>query len=146
MTAMRFQHGSTSDNVNTLIREISRPGADVRLFATHRHSQGGFDPRTSGPESNLPLLVSLVFDGRRSIIFDGFFLTAARMERAAEVALVLNHAVADGNVVFGTVPVDFTADMTADEAEEYLKSIPTMRLDEKSRPKFSKMIYYKDDL
>lgn len=58
----------------------------------------------------------------------------------------LDHAVADGNVLFGIIPVDFTADMTTEEAAQYLKSIPTKRLDQSSRPEFSKMIYYKNDL
>lgn len=146
MAATRFPNGSTSDNAKKLMEEISRSNTDVRLFATHKRAQSGFDPQTSGPESNLPLLVAMVNDGRRIVVFDGCFLTAAREPRAAEVAMVLDHAVSDGNVLFGVDPVDFTAGMTAEDAAQYLGSIPTMRLDKASRPKYSKMIYYKDDL
>ena len=146
MTATRFKGGSTSDNANLLIAEISRPLTDVRLFATHKHAHSGFDPQTSGPESNLPLLVAMVNDGRRTIVFDGCFLTAAREPRAAEVAMVLDHAVSNGNALYGVEPVDFTGGMSAEDAAQYLTSIPTMRLDKATRPKFSNMIYYRDKL
>ncbi|MGP3699726.1 hypothetical protein [Rhodobacter sp. NSM] len=141
MNATRQTVGSTLQNLEALLDRIRDGISDVRLFATHRSEQeGGFDQMTSGPSCNLPLLSALVYDGRRWIVYDGNFLNAARDSRAGEVSCLIDAAVKQGTVRYGTNPVNFTAGMTAEEAAKYLKNITTAPLTEETRSQYGGML------
>lgn len=141
MNATRNQVSSSNENLGTLLARIADDASDVRLFATHKdETKGGFDKASSGPSVNLPLVAALVYDSRRWIVYDGNLLNAAREPRSSEVSALLDAAVADGNVLYGTHPVDFTADMTAEDAALYLKEVETERLTHETRKHYSRMI------
>lgn len=141
MNATRYQVSSTSEYLSALLTQIGNGVSDVRLFATHKdETKGGFDPASSGPSVNLPLVAALVYDSRRWIVYDGNLLNAVRDPRIAEVKALLDAAVEDGKVLYGTRPVDFTAGMTAEEAARYLKEVETEQLTNETRKCYASML------
>lgn len=143
LNATRHDNESTTDNLGALIAQIKSPSSDVRLFATHRNmpmEESGKGDRAP-LWTNLPLLCALAYDGRRWIVYDGNFLTAARPPRASEISVLLDVAVEAGTVLFCSSPVDFTGHtMTAEDAAAYLKELPTQHLTADNRGDFSKLI------
>ena len=119
---------------------IEAPNSDVRLFASHSTEMGSFDVGSDGPIVNLPLVAALVHDGKRWIVFDGNFLNAARDPRRGEVTSVLDAAIVEGSVLYGTSPVDFTSGMSPSDAAAYLASIPTKELTNKSRIDYARLL------
>lgn len=141
MNAARYHSRSTTDALSDLLSRIGEDSTDVRLFVTHADaSKGGFDPGTSGPDVNLPLVAALTSDGRRSIVHDGNLLNAARGPRIAEVRELVESAIANGSVLYGTRPVDFTAGMSAVDAARYLSEVEVRHLTDATRSDFTALL------
>jgi len=141
MDVVRYQNRSTSENLDAILNRLWSPGTIlIRLFATIRDTEGmGVK---DGSEVNLPLLHALVEstpneNTPKYEIFDGLFLTAARIPRYLEVRTLLDEAVKSRvPVYFGLRPIPFTSSMQPEEALMIMLEQPTRMLEEQTRPEF----------
>jgi hypothetical protein len=138
MPAVRHINGSTNNNVARLIQVI-HDGGTVRviLFASPTTSTDDMH-HSDGPETNLPLLSAVAEYGSLSLeVFDGIFLTAARMPRYYEIKELLDVAETSNKVYFSTVRAPFTSNLPpAVAAKIMLDSKQFEPLTPTTRPKF----------
>lgn len=129
MPAVRSHHSTTSDNLASLL-EIIRDARTVQviLFASPEARTLDMSDR-DGPETNLPLVAALAeykLPGASDplyMVFDGLFLTAARVPRYLEVRNLLDVAIASGKAFVAMQRVPFTSKLTPDEAAECLRHV-----------------------
>lgn len=117
----RIELGNTGENKDSLINFIKdNDTSRVTLFATSDIE----DSKSSNyiPSVNLPVLVALVEQKDKYVLFDGNFLTAVRYPRYSEIKLVLDEAIMSGKVDFCNVRIGFTRAMDSNSARDYLIS------------------------
>jgi hypothetical protein len=74
------------------------------------------------------------------VVFDGLFLTAARLNRYREVKDVLDHAIESKKALFITEPVPFTSSLSPIDALEKLANFKRKQLTVDSRREFFRLL------
>lgn len=121
ITAARFEPNNTTQNLEAILGLLRNPDLNrVILFATHAEPSHGFS-REDGPKTNLPLVAALVEIKPEGIpplyvVFDGLFLTAARLPHYGEVRKLLDTAEASGKAFYCPQRVLFTSNCLPEEA------------------------------
>jgi len=128
-TVVRYvKPGNTGDKLNLLLEAIRDPRVDqVVLFASPVAPSEGYSDY-DGAENNLPIVAALAsgtFVGNAPIqvVYDGSFLTAARVPRYLEVKRLLDEAEQSGKVYFVAQRAPFTSAMQVEKAAETMKSL-----------------------
>lgn len=143
MTAayIRFENQSTSLNALALCNLLRDDRARrVLLFASS--STAVVDNEDNDAKDPFPLMSALVEYElpavlRFTILFDGLFLTAARMPRIGEVTAVLDAATASGRAFFASQIAPFTHGLEPQEAAKNLLGLgPFAPLDAATRPTY----------
>jgi hypothetical protein len=143
----RYRNSSTTENLDAAI-SVLQPDVLKRftLFASPNMAQAvpPPDPR-NGPDSNFPLVSAIAeFEIPRivtiRVVFDGVFLTAARLPRYGEVKELLNAVVSCGRGSFSAARAPFTAQLGAEEAFETLCRLPATPLTAETRPAYFSLL------
>lgn len=147
MPAVRSHHFNTSDNLAAIldiIRDIKT--TKVTLFASPEVPTQDMSD-SDGPETNLPLLAAMAeyklpgVSEPLYVVFDGLFLTAARIPRYLEVRDLLDVAIASGKVFFDKVRAPFTSSLTPDAAAECLGNLgPVSALTGETRASYFRLL------
>lgn len=125
MLTLRFETSGTHTNFTALWDLLKSPSLKrLTLFA----SPVSAPDSDRVDEGNLPLLSALAETtipglGAAYIVYDGTFLTAQRSQRASEIGALLDIAVNDNRVFYGTERAPFTAKMEAVDAARLLCDI-----------------------
>ena len=133
MNAIRFIKSNTTNNLAALTGLIQESNTKkVILFASPHSPTEGFT-RTDGAENNLPLISALAICeipkiAIHHIVFDGAFLTAARLSRYIEVKHLLDIAEKSEKVFFFESRAPFTSSLTPDKAAQILSQLEPIKL------------------
>ena len=115
------------------------------LFASPHETTPDYS-EMDGPTTNLPLLSALVEHsvpgvGTLYVVFDGCFLTAARLPRYSEVRELLDQATTAANVFFAQERAPFTGGLSAEDATKKLLEVgPLQELTDETRPTYFRML------
>ncbi|WP_049096381.1 hypothetical protein [Burkholderia cepacia] len=142
MAATRWNNGNTTQNTQALIEAINDPNtATVTLFASPTSKDASYT-HSDGPDTNLPLLSALAYSSSgNTTVFDGVFLTAARIPRYLDVRDVLDAAVMSGKVYFGASRAPFTSAQTPADATRTLSAVsPVQKLTTANRAEFFRLL------
>ncbi|QPB24783.1 hypothetical protein [Rhizobium sp. 007] len=128
MTTLRFENSSTNGNLSALIDVLQAPGTKKLTFFASATSSD--DERLPEGTTNLPVLSALAECvvpglGNLEIVYDGNFLNAQRTQRASEIGVLLDAAVNGNQIFYGSDRAPFTSKLSAEEAAETLKKIPS---------------------
>lgn len=141
--ATRYEAASTTQNLDAILDLLKNPAlASIVLFATEEDPVAGFNSKSDGPDTNLPLVAALVELEPKGIepmfvVFDGCFLTGVRPPRYTEVRFLLDAAIGTGKAFFGTSRVPFTSSLPPEAAANVLIGTNDIEpLDGESRPRY----------
>ncbi|MFP5065468.1 hypothetical protein [Acinetobacter pittii] len=142
--AVRYKISNTTDNCCNLIQYLEMSNClQVILFATSKIADESFS-YNDGPDNNLPLMGALALVELPTltayVVFDGLFLTAARLNRYREVKDVLDHAIESKKALFITESVPFTSSLSPIDALEKLANFNRKQLTVDSRREFFKLL------
>ncbi|HFF8856267.1 MULTISPECIES: hypothetical protein [Acinetobacter calcoaceticus/baumannii complex] len=142
--AVRYKISNTTDNCINLIQYLDMSNClQVILFATSKIADESFS-YNDGPDNNLPLMGALALVELPTltayVVFDGLFLTAARLNRYREVKDVLDHAIESKKALFITEPVPFTSSLSPIDALEKLANFKRKQLTVDSRREFFRLL------
>lgn len=112
----RFPVTSTNDAVDQAIALLQDPDFRCAVFSTSPEKRDGKETHADEPTTNWPYLSAAIRVGDRVYIFDSVHISAARSQRAREVAHLLDVAVNQKNVFFTQETVGFTAGLSPEDA------------------------------
>lgn len=142
--AVRYKISNTTENCRNLIQYLDMSNClQVILFATSKIVDESFS-YNDGPDNNLPLMGALALVELPTltayVVFDGLFLTAARLNRYREVKDVLDHAIESKKALFITEPVPFTSSLSPIDALEKLINFKRKHLTTHTRREFFRLL------
>lgn len=141
MRAFRYENQATSKNADALVELLQSPLTERVILYASAFAAAGMS-QTDGPETNLPLLAALAAVrlpaiGTLQIVFDGPFLTCARLPRYDEVRHVLDCAEMNSKVECAMTPAPFTSALSPEAAVARLRDVgPTTTLTPDTRAGF----------
>lgn len=145
--ALRYskQSANTGEKLETILSAVTDPKVEqIILFATPTSPTDDYRD-SDGAENNLPEVAALalgtIAGAKVAVVFDGSFLTAARIPRYLEVRTLLDAAVASDKVYFASNRVPFTSSKSAADAAAAFQSLgPFVKLTAASRSQYFSLL------
>lgn len=145
--ALRYskQSANTGDKLKSILSAVTDPKVEqIILFATPTKPTEDHSD-SDGADTNLPEVAALakgtIAGADVAVVFDGAFLSAARIPRYLEVKTLLDAAVESEKVYFASNRVPFTSGKTAADAATTFQSLgPFVKLTAATRPQYFSLL------